>query len=189
MMTAGARSRTYSVSLVLLWASAVVARPAAAQAIVRLDLGTQVMTFADDLEIRLPLTVNAQAEGPVHVAVEAGYPAKSLTFAGVKPGSPVEKVKGTVRIEEKPGKPGSPGSPDSDEQILTIVVESPEPLVAGTLATLTFRVAKGASHGDMVVRAISRTAKGAAGQTLETRGTDGRITLMPAIAPCFFYMH
>jgi hypothetical protein len=182
-MTKTGRIRAWPLLFVLLSSSLVLVTPATTQSIVRLDLGTQVMTFAEGLEIRLPLTVNAQADGPVHVTMETGYPVKSLKFVGAKPGSPVEKVKGTVRTDEKPAKAGE------EEQVLTITIESPEPLLAGTLATLMFRVAEGASHGDMLVRAISRTAKGAGGQTLETRGTDGRITLMPAIAPCFFYMH
>jgi hypothetical protein len=157
----------------------------AAQSTVRLDLGTEVVTYAPDVEAAIPLTINSQGEGPVKVIVEIGYPSEMLALAGVKPGAAVARAKGELRSSEKETQEG--GKP---QNLITIEVDAPTAMVVGTIANLTFRAKDAAVHGTGIeIKNVSRTAKASSGEDLPTQGTSGMITLMQAIAPCFLYMH
>jgi hypothetical protein len=156
---------------------------AVAQPVVRVNIGSPVLTIVPDLEVPVPVNINAPDDGLVRLTVEVGYPANLLKYVGDKPGVTVERAKGTVRVSQKPGAA-------AEEQVLTIEVESPQPLVAGTMVTLNFRPTDAVTERTEVpIRSISRRARTASGKEIEPRGADGKVTLTPMVFSCFFYMH
>ena len=155
-----------------------------AQPVARVTVGSPVLTMTPDLEVPVPINVNAPGGGLLHVEIEIAYPAKLLKYVEAKPGSVVERAKGKVRVE------GKAGNAAAGEQVLAIAVESPEPLTAGTLVTLWFQPTEAVTgRTEIPLRTLSRSAKSAAGEEIEPQGADGKITLMPIVFSCFFYMH
>jgi hypothetical protein len=155
-----------------------------AQPVARVSIGSPVLTMAPDLEVPVPVNINAPGDGLVSIAIELAYPTKLLKYDSAKPGSTLERAKAKVRVVEKAGEPGS------DEQVLTIEIESPQPLTAGTLVTLNFRPTDAVTgRTEVPIRNISRSAKSAGGQEVKPQGSDGKVTLTPMVFSCFFYMH
>jgi hypothetical protein len=158
--------------------------PASGQPVVRVNIGSPVLTIVPDLEVPVPVNINAPGDGLVSLTVEVGYPGKFLEYVGDKPGVTVERAKGKVRVAQKPGTDAA------EEQVLTVEIESPQPLVAGTMVTLNFRPTDAVvERTEVPIRSISRRAKTASGKELEPQGTDGKVTLTPMVFSCFFYMH
>jgi hypothetical protein len=168
---------------VLLVIFAALAGPVAAQSVM-VDLGSEVALLTPEVEIGLPVILNTPDPGPATITMEVGYPMEMLRFIGAKPGSSVEIAEAKLTAEKKDAKPGEA------EQVIVVEIKGTKPLITGTLGTLTFGVTSAAKVGaELHIRNITRTAKGAGGQTIETRGADGLITFEEPPAPCFFYMH
>jgi hypothetical protein len=59
---------------------------------VMIDLGAVVAILTPEVEIQLPVTLNAPGEGPAQITMEIGYPAGALKFMSVQPGSTVDQA-------------------------------------------------------------------------------------------------
>ncbi len=174
--------RVLCLALVVCGISAV-SGPAAAQPIM-VDLGAEVVVLTPDATVGLPVTLSLPGDGPVQITLEIAYPADVLKFLSAAAGFSVEVSDAELRAEPKPA-----GAGDA-EQVLSIEIKSAKPLTSGTLATLTFALTSAAKPGTEVpIRNLRRTAMSAAGKEMETRGTEGLLTLVEPPAPCFFYMH
>jgi hypothetical protein len=153
------------------------------QPVARISVGSPVLTMKPDLEVPVPVNINAPGEGLVRIAVKVGYPAKLLEYVSAKPGAAVERAKATVRVQK--AEDASP-----EEQVLSIEIDSPQPLTAGTLVTLHFNPSHEITvRTEVPIRNISRSARSAAGQDVAPQGSDGKVTLTPMVFSCFFYMH
>ncbi|MBI4483340.1 MAG: hypothetical protein HY652_10675 [Acidobacteria bacterium] len=136
----------------------------------------------------LPVTLSTTDDfRTAHISLEISFPGKLISFREAIKGSAAESAGAEIKTRLK-------DSGDNAEQsLLQVEMSATEAISQGELLKLAFEVAKDAAAYTVIkLKNSKQKVRSVDGKTLEARGMDGVITVIPPDVPlygCFFYMH
>ena len=154
----------------------------------RLSVGVANTLAGDTVDIPVYLT----APDPIKVGSVAqtiSFPKKLLSLTRAQLGPAAEQSQAEIRTKT------TNASDNSDLSLIEIAISSKEPMKAGVLAYLKFKVSTAAREGTIRLKVVALKATTERGAPLPiAKGRDGEVAVfntteaMPAVG-CFFFTH
>ena len=154
----------------------------------RLSVGVANTLAGDTVDIPIYLTAPDPIK-VVSVVQTIRFPKKLLSLTRAQLGPAAEQSQAEIRTKT------TDPSDNSDLSLIEIVISSKEPMKAGVLAYLKFKVSTAAREGAIPLKVVDLKATTERGAPLPiAKGRDGEVAVfntteaMPAVG-CFFFTH